>query len=377
MKNRIKLYLFMFILLSVSVNASFFERVYLPPPLMSGNSSGNFNFQTIIVHNLNVTGTTYFLNDSVTFIHDSDDENHHLNVDLTNLDRIWSNLLKTETKVTTLNNASGWYANITPTEYGSLTFNVAGENGKISAENFPMILKLYNGTSQNPILNRIYINNSNNPAIIVSDSEPIGSHVMVARILVGTVTEQIYGAALVPDNLFGAFKKLLRLQRLKGLFYLEGFNISANTTDLSIGTGKYISTIENQFSNANVSLSSGFFIVKNDGSFAQYTSLNQITQYSTGEVFGSNKYYLATVGVVPYNGHVRIMLLISRKPKTEYTSIITAEVDNYHTSVEHPTQDFLKTNFLPIAKIIVNSNSDLLQYQSNEEYYEDIRLNPY
>lgn len=341
---------------------------------------GNYTLTNISFaefQNLNISGLSYYSNESNIFMPDSDDERHHLNVDLTNLDRIWANLFKIQTKVNTFSNASGWYINITTVDSGSLTFDVAGENGRIASSNLPCIRKLYNGTSENPILNRVYIDNAditNCSGITISISEPTVSHAMIARVLIGNISQQLYGASLLPDNLFGAIKKLLRVNRLKGLFYLDGFAPEINSDSFYVGNGTYINTVENIEGNGEVnSTTDGFFVILSTNEYKNYNALSSVTQYSTGETFGANKYWIGVVGAVPYDGYIRLMLLVNSKPTVEYNSLADAEADIYNSQNTFPSQDFLKNNFLPIAKIIVNSNTDLIQLQNNGLYYTDLR----
>ena len=68
-----------------------------------------------------------------------------------------------------------------------------------------------------------------------------------------------------------------------------------------------------------------------------------------------------------------MMIVVGDEPKTEYTTPIAAETDQYNSFNKYPDEDFYKVNFIPIVKIIFNSNSGLIQLQSDGEYYEDIR----
>lgn len=332
---------------------------------------------------LNVSDYVYFQNytkfySSNVFMTDIEGSVHHMGVDLENLDELYANVFLTPLTLETYNNISGNYINISAQgDETSITVNVANStsanNYRLSYTNIQ--LELINGTDENPVLNRILIRLVDGvPTWEVTITEPTYRHAMAARVLVGDNVSRPYAASLQEDGQNGFLKRVQRTNRKRGLLYEEGLDFNVTVNDFVIGDGSFINGIYDSSITGNITLSEdGFFLVHVDGSYHWYTSLNEITSYSDGALFGSNKYVNIVWVVIPYDGTANIYAVVQTEPTVEYTSIVNAYSDSANTLSIYPNDNFLKLLSLPVFRTIINTNSKEFQTLPNGGYADDYR----
>lgn len=326
----------------------------------------------------NLTGTTLMTTGN-TFIRDVEDETHHLNVDLENLDELYANVFLTPLIIETFYNATGDYINITADQdETSITVNLAKEN---SANNYRLsytnvVLPLTAGTNETPILNRIYIYlDGDTPTWVVSTTEPTVKHAMASRVLLGDTGTNPYSASLQEDGQEGFLKRVQRVNRKEGLLYESGFDYVADNNDLEINNGSYINGIYDQSFVGPINVTEGFYTIDSDGVYRWRNSFDDIEFYSSGESIGSNKYYNVMFGVTPYDGTGNIHAIIQSDPSVEYTSMVDAYADDDNTFSVFPSEEFLKTFFIPVGRMImINAPGGTeAQILPNGRYIEDYR----
>jgi len=328
---------------------------------------------------LNISGNIYpsisefSYNTGNIFLYDIDGEYHHLNADAETRDELLANVFITPLTVETFYNDTGTYINITSDEdyFAFYLGNSTTSKGyRLNYKN--IILELNEGTNSTPILNMVYIRIvSDTPTWTVSTSEPTVQHAMVSRVLVGD--KHIYAAALQEDGNNGFLKRTQRRFRKQGLLYESGFDYNATTNSLNISEGRFITGVYDQITDCNLSTSDNFFVVNSTGDYNTLTSISQITKYSDGGLIGTNKYYNIVWGVIPFDGLCNLYAVVQLSPSTDYTSVIDAYADPDNTLSVYPADDFLRINYLPVARTIINSQSDLLQLLPNSQYAEDYR----
>ena len=370
----------------LNVNNSQFLRGLTPEEIVSNyytktesnNLFINRNGDTITSANFYYDDVTMqFDSDSSFFIYDIDDEIHHLDVDLERFDEMRSNCFTKPLDITTFHNSSGSYINISTEDGGKITF-VLGDG--ITAESFKfdyssIVLPLIEGTNSTPILNRVYVQKVGGvPQWVVSTTEPTTRYALASRINLGS-DGFVYASSLQEDGTNGIFKKIQRGFRKKGLSYESGLDYNATATYLEIGDGKYISGVYDLNISA-INSSDGIYLIDSSGNYIQYSDLPDLianAKYSDGSSFGSNKYINIIFGITPYDGTGRLYAIIQLKPTNEYNSVLSAYVDAENTLKIYPSDDFLKLNFLPIARIIANTNSYEAQILPNGKYAIDYR----
>jgi len=325
--------------------------------------------------NFNMTGVFRQGVDGNMFVYDTGDEIHHVNADLEKFDELRVNTFSTNLNLTTFYNSTGYYINISAKDGGKISFITAVGPDAIS-ETFDetnYVLELTAGTNETPLLNRIYAYISGGePVWGVSISGPTIKHAMAARILLGADDNVPYAASLQEDGQEGFLKRVQRRFRKEGLLYESGFDYIATATDLNIGNGSYINGIYDSLNTGEINISEGFYIVHTNGSYQWYNGFDEITEYSDGTSIGVNKYFNIIFGVTPYNGATNIYGVVQSEPNTEYTSVALAYADSDNTVKVYPSEEFLKTFFLPTVRIVIKRGSTA-QILPNGYYAEDYR----
>lgn len=342
---------------------------YLIPYQQTSFSNGSYSYSNVTIR---------YDEDSNIFLYDIDDEQHHLNVDLERFDQLRTNTFTTPLDIETFCNISGLYINISTTTGSNIAF-INTINNSAYSDRFPynnITLQLYEGTNTTPVLNRVYARIINNiPTWFVSTSEPTSPHAMVSRVLVGDGCN-VYAASLQEDGTSGFAKRVQRVNRKRGLLYEEGMDYNVSSTSIQIGKGNYINSIYDLTTDIINSSETGLFLVDNSGNYLEYSNFSDLmtnAAYSDGNSFGSNKYVNIVIGTIIYDGAGRLYAVIQSKPNTEYTSIVNAYADNDNTLKVYPSDDFLRVTFLPIARMIFNTNSHEAQILPNGLYAVDYR----
>ena len=347
-------------------------------PLSGGIMTGHINMSGNDIQDVDdmwVDGTFRSGIDGNVFVYDIYDEIHHLGADLQKFDELRSNVFTTPLTLVTIHNSTGDYINITATDGGKLSF-ISVEAGIAKSDSFDPgshILELTSGTNETPVLNRIYAYISgDSPHWGVSTTEPVIQHASVARILLGDAGGLPYTAALQEDGMNGFLKRVQRRFRKEGLLYESGFDYLATADDLEITNGSYLDGIyDNDFLNT-INVSEGFYHVHTDGTYHWLAGFDSITTYSNDAPIGTNKYFNVVWGITPFDGDGNLFAVVQDEPNTEYTSTTLAWADSDNVMNVYPSEDFLKLNFVPVAKTIIKKG-DSAQLLPNGAYAEDYR----
>lgn len=342
--------------------------------LSEGNSANGLDIRD--VDNFNMTGIFRQGIDGSMFIYDTDDEIHHVNADLERFDELRANVFTNPLNIETFYNSTGQYINISTIDGNDITF-ILSNGTTANSERFnynQTILKLFNGTNETPVLNKVYVQYSGGiPTWFVTLSDPVGSHAMLSRVLVGEINENPYASALQEDGSAGFVKRVQRTNRKRGLLYESGLDYNLSENEIVIGEANYINGIYDEFINNVMNSSEGFYLVESNGNYRWINSFSEIVNYSDGNSIGTNKNYNIVFGVTPYDGKGNIYAVVQSKPNVEYNTILEAYADNDNTLKVYPSEEFLKIFFLPAVRVIVNSQSNELQTLPNGLYGEDYR----
>jgi hypothetical protein len=327
----------------------------------------------------NYTNSTIRLDaDTNLFFYDTSDEAKHLNSFAENYDRLRVNTFTVSLTLNTFTNATGSYINIS-SESGQ-DIGVILNNGQY-ADSYRFdynntVLELIEGTDDEPILNYVYAyNNAGTPVMQVSATKPMINHAMLATVNVGA-NGYVYWASLQEDSEDEFLKKVQRTNRKRGLLYESGLDYNATATSLGIGAGDYINGIYDLYTTYINSSVNGIYTILNNGSYAKYTDFADLMnngQYSDGTTFGSNKYVNVVFGVTPYDGSSRLYAVVQNTPTNEYTSISDAYSDTDNKLNVYPSDEETRLMFLPVARMIFNTNSGEAQIIVNSNYAIDYR----
>ena len=362
---------------------SLFDDIYCS--VFGCTYEGDINMDNNNIHNINeLNGTgemvwdgTAWLNENV-FIKDIENQTHHLNFDLEEIDQLFSNIFLTQLSIETFSNVTGDYINITtkdplePRIIVNLATSTNAQNYRLDYNNY--ILELTAGTNETPILNRVYMKLSGGiPVWEVSTTKPTVKHALASRIVLGDSGSVPYASALQEDGSNGNLKRIQRRFRKEGILYEGGFGYNGTSTELTVANGSFILGVYDQEVLDTLNTSISFFEVHIDGSYHWHTSFSDITEYSNGATIGNNKYYNVVFGVVPQDGSGNIYAVVQDEPSVEYNSMTDAYADSDNTLAVFPSDDFLRINFMPVARMILNSQSDEAQILPSGEYAIDYR----
>ncbi len=244
----------------------------------------------------------------------------------------------------------------------------------ISADN----ITLNAGDIASPILNYVHYADINNPSLEVNTSQPSGV-AEVARILMGGINNVYSALSGITDNEQMA-RKLYAFAIDIGPIYVKGFDITSNATFLGADEGTASILLRRSVLN-EINLSNGFFMVLNNATFINSSTLEDITQYSDGNTISNNKYYNVVMGIVHSDvSPSRMMLVVQSKPSSEYNNLQDAEVDKFDSTNFFPTDTAssdaqLQNTFLPLARVIIQKvgGADQLQLLSNGLFHFDER----
>jgi len=163
----------------------------------------------------------------------------------------------------------------------------------------------------------------------------------------------------------------------QGAGYVSGFNITANSSGLSIGSGTLSLLLKTVSSSGSLSVSEdGFFYTLYNGTFVESSDLSSFSEYADGTPISSNKYFNIVWGIVPVNDTgVRLMAVVQDYPGSgnEYTSGVRAEIDKFLKTNYFPSNTFLKRLFLPIARTVLKEGSSSFVALESGGYFLDVR----
>ena len=336
---------------------------------------------------INLTGDMYQYNgtirtdqDSNFFFYDTTDEFKHLNSFAADYDELRANIFTELLNITTFINSTGAYIRIKTIRASRIRFVIV-KDGDPNAESFDYnetVFPLVQGTDTEPVLNRIYVAYSGGvPAWFVTTSEPTMPHAMATRIKVGET--RFYVGSLKEDNSQGFIKRSQRRSRKTGTLYEEGFEYTANSTDINVSSGNIlVGNYDETISDMGLLSQSGFYTINSTGGYNWFNNLKDLLDNSTypgGDSFGSNKYINIMVGISPYDGSGNYHLIVQNKPENEFTSVDDAYFESSTVLNIYPADTFEKIMYQPIARIIINTNTALIQQLPiyNTPYAEDYR----
>jgi len=321
--------------------------------------------------NTTTTGADLLVSDDMqvvgdVWLKDTDGEWHFMTRSLTLQDELYDNLLLSRSNISIVGNNF----NITEHNRDSIIINVDNTETikTVSSEEVAII----NGTNEVPILNIITYDSSG--ALTRTATLPTGKYANVGRFLIGNL-DNVYGSlggrSAVDEFVSGSYIRLFKT----GMLYESGFLPVVDTTNISIGSGVSTLLLDSHSHSIDLDLiNNGSFLVESGGSHLQFNAISSIQNYADGGAITANKYYNLVCGILHNDiGHPRMMCVVSNEPATEYNSVVTAEADQYDSLNIFPSNAFQKNLFLPVARLIIQHNTDEFETLSNGGRYIDIR----
>lgn len=260
--------------------------------------------------------------------------------------------------------------------FDNVVYTTAGASLSVNATS-------YAGTDASPAVVFFYVTESAGvPVLNASNTNPYGvianfSYVGAAVVgAVGASSINIYSGVSGPVMMANLADKLFRYVYRKGATYIDGFGITATSSNLTTATGRY-EVAFNEITASSLSVNTdGFFHIKSDGTYESKTDFS-FTNYSTGEAIGANKYYNVIFGVCGTNvdNATRLCAIVQAGDAgSEYANITAARADENSAIRVVPSNPLIASSFIPIARVIIlNDASDYLQAWPNGNYYVDIR----
>ena len=325
--------------------------------------------------NTSTTGADLFVGDDMQVIGDvwlknSLGEWRFTTHTLTNIDELTNNLLLSRSNVS----LSG--TNFTITDEVGESINVVISRNETLKDVSTEWVTLTLGTNNTPVQNFVTYQGSSNPTLTKTTSVPTVDFANVARIMLGdegNVYASLGGRSAVDEFIRGSYLRWFNT----GVLYVSGFLPVVDSTNISIGEGTMTVLLDTHGGVSEVDMiGDGSFLVLNNGTYVQFNSLEDITQYADGGIISTNKYYNLVCGIVhsDVNGH-RMMCVVQNEPSSEYVSLSGAETDIYDTVNIFPGNAFLKNLFMPVARMVVQkvAATDEFQTLSNGGNYFDVR----
>lgn len=301
---------------------------------------------------------------------DSEGDWHFMTRSLTVQDELNNNLLLSKSNVSLIG------TNFTITDEDGESIIVTIDTKETIMSKYEDSVTAVAGTNSSPAMNFITYQNKDNPTLTRTPSQPTNDFANVARFYLGeagNIYGSIGGRSSVDEFIRGSYIRWFN----EGPLYVSGFQPTVDATNISIGAGSMTILLDVHSHATTLDLiGDGAFLVLNNGSFIQFNSLEDITQYSDGGVIGNNKYYNLVCGFVhnDVNGN-RMMCIVQSTPASEYTSNIGAETDTYDSTNIFPSDSFLKNVYLPVSRMVIQkiAGTDEFQILSNGERYIDAR----
>lgn len=320
----------------------------------------------------------FFTETGFMFYTDSKGDTHILQADGTTIDRLRSNVILNEVDMSYFSNSTGVYLNVSSIDGTTIKINLGGTQKNTGVVEY--IILLNSGTSTIPVVNLVYLYNISNVTVGITDNEQdlhLIDHVILTRILLGNFTNtehNIYGSSKEDDSVQNFLHNINDRLYHDGLIYLSGFTPSISLTQLNISVGEYYSGLFKINSPNNLTLSDGAYLVNSSGHFINFNSTSEITKYSdTGGLIGNAKYYNLVWGIVTTNGDAKLIALIQKEPDTEYNTVDIALTDKELKLVDKPSIEILKNNFLPIARTVVQKNTNEFELIAGSDRFIDLR----
>ena len=326
--------------------------------------------------NTTTTGADLLVSDDMqivdeVWVKDREGEWHFLTREMTELDNTNKNLVYgTHDKLVD----ASLFFNITATGGENIEVNLNGTNTikTVSTEK----VQLLNGTTSSPASNYVYYQTPSNPTLTRNAAYPTGViHSDVARFIIGTASPLNY--YLYSTNTYTNDEILYRLNDWRedaGTTYVSGFEVTADANYLKLATGDYWDALnEIETTNTVNHTLDGFFIIEDDSTYQQYNAFDSITEYNDGGAIGVNKYFNIVCGVIQ-NGPttVRMLCIPQNTPGTEYTTVSAAETDASSVTTFATNNAEINKHFLPLVRIITNSNNGNLFQFTNGDYYKSV-----
>ncbi len=265
--------------------------------------------------------------------------------------------------------------NLTMVEFLGDNFIVNIDRNESELSSVRESVTLNTGTNETPVMSYVQWTDKDNPTLGVTSSLPNVEYADVAQILMGdegNVYGSIIGSATTYEFINGVYNRFYD----QGVVYVDGFNITANSTDISITEGEMTILLDKTTLSGPFSIATDFFFIEANGTFHQTNTFDDIIEYSDGTPITNSKYFNVVFGVVhTEDGKGRLMAVVQDHPSgAEYNKVISAEIDKENKVLIFPSNQFLKKLFVPIARVIIKKDgTDTIEQLSNGRYYFDIR----
>ena len=275
-----------------------------------------------------------------------------------------------------------WTITLTATSpSGDLRFVLGGKALLAPASTLTVNATAAAGTDASPKTVYVYVQNNGSdvPELVASNVNPAGvvTHAHCANYKAGAV-----GASAV--NIYGKAESIVEMYKMatnvyhrffaQGALYQSGLDVTATTSDVTIATGDYelifemITTAQKQVS------ADGLFYIKNDGTYNESTDFSFGGEYSDGVAIADGKSFNVVLGVME-DDTTRIMALVQTGTTEQYGDFNKAFEDKKNQAVYQPSDSFLKSIFVPVARIVVDRSGATYSLEQFDDgnYYQDLR----
>lgn len=320
---------------------------------------------------------------------DTSGEYHYLTRDITWIDNMASNTVRSPV------NGTLGIGTLSIAEANNIPITTVINNNLSIMPNQTDKSVVTTGTNTTPTMNYIYYENNppGYPSLRVYNAAPTTYVPWIAQILAGWKDAgrmNVYGSVISSASAENFVGNVYMRFYNQGLLYDSGFAPKVGAQDASFGSGTFISMLRTitvaQSLNITDNTTFGFYNIRNDGTYRQYVSFGNISQYSDGGAIANNKYFNVVFGLVLTEGwqtsagtalNARVMSLVQTTPSGgEYTTALAAETDQYHATIYTPTNTFLKKNFLPLVRVIIKRDTGAeaqAQLLASGTRYQDLR----
>jgi len=354
---------------------------------LQNGSNANLSGLTVTGGNVVVTAgnITYVDRNSKTRVIQDTTEGYDEMTTNTLLDRSRSSLSCSGSKLnytlTALNGKGEWVFN--GTYYG-------GDEAVPSAS-----VTLLNGTNTTPKTNYVYFYlNGTTPTLTVSESDPTGvcCSIIVGVFVVGETSGSncvVYSYSRERFEIDAFVNRVITRINAQGTLYTSGFDTTASTKTINIGTGNFFNGLFAMFTNVSRnSTTDGFYLINSTGNFLQKATFDSATfgRYATGGAVSDDRYVSVVWGIVPTTTTAggttatvpKLVAVLQSEPAIEYASRTAAEQDLYGMTNYYPPNSAVKEVFTPIAKQILRirtggGGTGTAETLSNGLRYADLR----
>ena len=268
----------------------------------------------------------------------------------------------------------GTTLNINSTDVGDTFVIKLEENVTILDSNSDSVT-FVEGTNSSPVSNFITYQNTVNPILTRSATDPSVNHADVIRFSAGD-SGRVFGSVITNAKTADFVQQVYKRFFDEGSVYISGFGPNVTATHFNISDDGEMVTILNRHSHRRNLSTEDYFFIRSNGLYNLSSTINDIDEYSNGISIGNNKYFNVMFHLVHNDlGPTQLMAVIQGEPVNEYTSTVSAEVDSSDVLNIFPSDALLKRLVLPIGRVVMkrSGTTNAMQELSNGKFFIDFR----